>query len=123
MGEVLADTAAAPEPYQLGISWNLAGYALQGASEDLKNNEEITLAAVQQNGLACQVSCGGPMGLEAPLKGSFGNVGEFYKVFLYVMGIWLPHYEGSVQKSSTVFRDKFHTRQITEIRFIVQYIV
>ena len=63
------------------------------------------------------------MGLEAPLKGSFGNVGEFYKVFLYVMGIWLPHYEGSVQNTSTVLRDKFHTRQITEIHIIVQYIV
>jgi hypothetical protein len=28
-----------------------------------------------------------------------------------------------VQNSSTVFRDKFHPRQITEISIIVQYIV
>ena len=101
----------------------MAGWALVYASEGLKSNEEIVLAAVQQNGLACQVSCGGPMGLEGPLKGSSGNAGEFYKLFVYVMGIWLPHYDGSVLNSSTVFRDNFHTRQTTEIRIIVQYVV
>jgi hypothetical protein len=101
----------------------LVGGAFEYASEGLKSNEDFVLRAVQLSGLACQVSCGGPMGLEAPLKGSSGNVCEFYKMFLYVMGILLPHYAGSVQNSSTVFRDKFHPRQITEISIIVQYIV